>query len=82
MRALKFATRSADVIRRCSPPAFTIAGKVRPRPSANMKYPCRHWSFRLPLYEGVQLTKTAGPVTYPPHLARRQPPQAARCRCL
>lgn len=24
--------------------------------------------------EGVQLTKTAGPVTYPPQLARRQPP--------
>jgi hypothetical protein len=23
--------------------------------------------------EGVQLTKTAGPVTYPPQLARRQP---------
>ena len=24
--------------------------------------------------EGVQLTKTAAPVTYPPQLARRQPP--------
>ena len=25
--------------------------------------------------EGVQLTKPAGPVTYPPQLARRQPPE-------
>jgi hypothetical protein len=24
--------------------------------------------------EGGQLTKVAGPVTYPPHLAKRQPP--------
>jgi len=24
--------------------------------------------------EGGQLTKLAGPVTYPPHLAKRQPP--------
>src|SRR5258708_420296 len=27
----------------------------------------------MPLYEDVPLTKTAGPVTYPPQLARRQP---------
>src|SRR6202021_3348863 len=27
------------------------------------------------LYEDVPLTKTAGPVTYPPQLARRQPPK-------
>ena len=31
--------------------------------------------FVPPLYEGVQLTKAAGPVTYPPQLARRQPPK-------
>src|SRR5690242_15853826 len=32
--------------------------------------------------EGVQLNRAATPVTYPPQLTRRQPPQTARCRCL
>ncbi len=32
--------------------------------------------------EGVQLIRAATPVTYPPQLTRRQPPQTARCRCL